>query len=115
MRHFQDPTVPERDKRKKVYYWEDSDKQISFLSRLRLDGFNQSQFHRAMVDGYLNDDVDLLAYLEKYKEKHTVQGKVKRALVRRMKREAQETIKQFSLNDEEVESIFDVIERESNL
>jgi len=112
MKYFQDPTVPDRDKRKKVYYWEDGDKQISFLSRLRLDGLNQSQFHRALVDGYLKDDPDLLSYHNRYKEEHTVQGKNKRAKVERMKRDAADARKKFALDPNEIESIFDVIEKD---
>ena len=112
MKYFQDPTVPDKDKRKKVYYWEDSDKQINFLSRLRLDGLNQSQFHRAIVDGYLKDDSDLLAYLNRYKEKHTVQGKNKRVKVEKMRRDAEEIRTQFALDSSEIESIFDVIEKD---
>ena len=49
-KYFQDPTVPDKDNRKKAHYWTDKDKHINFLSKLRLDGLNQSQFHRAMIE-----------------------------------------------------------------
>ena len=114
-KYFQDPTVPDKDNRKKAHYWADSDKHLNFLSKLRVDGLNQSQFHRAMVEGYLGDDDDLLAFLNKYKEQHTVQGQRKREIVRGMKKRASEVRQRFNLDEQEIESIFDLIEEGTGL
>ena len=114
-KHFQDPTVPDKDNRKKAHYWADPDKHVNFLSKLRVDGLNQSQFHRAMIQGFLEDDVDLLAFLNRYKEEFTVQGQRKRGIVDVMKRRSAEVKRKFGLGEEEIESIFDIIEQETGL
>ena len=107
--------MPDKDSRKKAHYWTDKDKHINFLSKLRLDGLNQSQFHRAMVEGYLDDDDDLLVFLNRYKKQHTVQGQRKRDIVRGMKKRASEVSQRFNLGEQEIESIFDLIEEETGL
>jgi hypothetical protein len=112
-RYFNDPTVPDKENRKKAHYWADSDKHINFLSKLRVDGLNQSQFHRAMIEGYLQDDVDLLAFLNRYKEKHTVQGQRKRGIVEAMKKRTADVKRKFGIEKEDIESIFDLIEGET--
>ena len=114
-RYFNDPTVPGKENKKKAHYWTDADKHLNFLSKLQVDGLTQSQFHRAMVEGYLSDDSDLLAYLDGYKEEHTVQGQRKRGIVTAMKKRAAEIKKRFNLDEEEIESIFDLIEEETGL
>ena len=115
MKYFQDPTVPDREKRKKVYFWEDKQKHLNFILRLQVDGLKQGQFLRAIVDGYMNDDADLLAYMEKYKEKWTVQGINKRGTVKRLRKQAALEKEKFSLGETEIESIFDLIEKETGL
>ena len=114
-KYFQDPTVPDKDNRKKAHYWTDKDKHINFLSKLRLDGLNQSQFHRAMVEGYLADDEDVITYIDKYKEKYTVQGKRKRDIASSSRKRAKAIESRFSLSSEDIESIFDIIEEGGGL
>jgi len=114
-KYFQDPTVPDKNNRKKAHYWADGDKHLNFLSKLRVDGLNQSQFHRAMVEGYLEDNKDLLAFLNNYKKKHTVQGQRKRGIVDAMKRRTAEAREKFGIGEDEIESIFDIIESETSL
>ena len=115
MKYFQDPTVPDRDNKKKVCFWEDKQKHINFVSRLQVDGLKQGQFLRAIVEAYMNDDGHICAFLEEYKERWTVQGKRKRKTVKRIRDKAQEQKKKFSLDERELESIFDMIEKETGL
>ena len=115
MRYFQDPTVPDRETRKRVYFWEDKQKHINFAARVQLDGLKQGQFFRAILDGYMNQDPHICAYLDEYKERWTVQGQRKREAVKRMKKRAAEQKKMFSLNENEVETIFDILEGETGL
>jgi hypothetical protein len=114
-KYFSDPTVPDKESRKKAHYWTDKNKHINFLSKLRLDGLNQSQFHRAMVEGYLADDEDLINYIDKYKETHTVQGKRKRDITSSTRKRAKMVENKFALSSEDIESIFDIIEEGSGL
>jgi len=114
-KYFNDPTVPDKDNRKKAHYWADADKHLNFLSKLRVDGLTQSQFHRAMVEGYLSDDGDLLAFLNGYKKKHTVQGQRKRSIVDGMKRRTADIRRKFGIDEGDIESIFDIIEEDTGL
>ena len=115
MPYARDPTIPERDSRKKVVFFCDKDKHIEFVSRLKLDGFNQAQFYRMMIDGYLNEDAAIIRFVELFKEKWVVQGKKKRDTVSRMRKKASQVRREFSLDDTDIESIFDTIEKETGL
>tara|TARA_R110002110_G_scaffold70290_2_gene188761 strand:- start:823 stop:1032 length:210 start_codon:yes stop_codon:yes gene_type:complete len=65
-----------------------------------------------MMTGYLEKDDCIIKYLDEYKKKNTVQGKAKRLQVARNISKGKETEKQFALNENEIEDIFDIIAEE---
>ncbi len=109
---MKDPTIPDSRTRKKIMFYETEKRQADFRIRLRYDGMNQSHFFRAMITGYLEKDPDLLSYLDTHKAKHQVQGIKKRDSNRRMYNAGEEIKKQFGLDDNEIENIFDMIAEE---
>ena len=109
---MKDPTIPDPLTRKKIMFYETEKLQADFRIRLRYDGMNQSHFFRAMITGYLEKDPDLLLYLDKHKSRYQVQGIKKRDTMRRMYKDGDETKKQFGLNENEIDNIFDLIAEE---
>lgn len=107
-----DPNLPNPEDRKKMMFWESPKRQADLKIRLGLDGFTQSHFFRAVITGYLEKNEHIVNYIDEYKEKHTTQGAVKRSVIRRNLKNAQEIKKQFSLDENEVEDIFDIIAEE---
>ena len=59
--------------RKKIMFYDSPKRQADFRIRLQYDGMNQSDFFRAMLTGYLEQDTNILAYLDSYKEKKQLQ------------------------------------------
>ena len=110
-----DPTVPHLDERKKIMFYESEDKQARFKIRCEFDGISQSQFFRMMITGYIEHDDLIISFLDKCKERYEIQGKQKRNKIAQINKKSKETIKKFSLGDEEIENIFDMIETETNL
>ena len=98
--------------RKKFMFYDTAKRQADLRIRLQYDGMNQSQFFRAMVTGYLEKDVDLLSYLDNYKQKNTIQGSGKRLASGRLFKKGVEIEKQYALNDGEIQDIFDILEKE---
>lgn len=109
---MKDPTIPDASTRKKIMFYETEKRQTDFKIRLRYDGMNQSHFFRAMITGYLEKDPDLLLYLDRHKSKHQVQGIKKRESNKRMYAAGEEIKKQFGLDENEIQNIFDMIEKE---
>ena len=83
-----------------------------FKIQLQYDSLTQVKFFRAVMEGYLNKDPDLIAYLNRFKEQNSIQNATQRKRTETNIKQAKETKKQFALGDEEVDSIFDILEKE---
>ena len=68
-----------------------------------------------MIAGYVEDDELVLAYIKECKEKYGVQGQQKRNKIDQLQKDKKNTEKKFSLKQNEIENIFDIIETETNL
>ena len=101
--------------RKKIMFYETEDNQIKFRLRCQHDGITQSQFFRMMVQGYISGEQTIFDFVQDKKESLAIQGKAKINKLKKIKNEESKNIKKFSLDDDEVESIFDMIEMETNI
>jgi len=110
---MKDPFTPSPDERKKFMFYDTVRRQADLRIRLKYDGINQSTFFRAMITGYLEKDEMLLSFLEKHKIKYGLQGQDKIKSSNRISAKGKKTIKQFALNDEDIEDIFDLIKKEN--
>ena len=98
---------------KKVVFYENEKKHADFKIRLHYDGLGQSEFFRAIIAGYINQDEDLLNYIAKYQEEHDKHSKAKRAESKRLLSTGAEVTKKFGLEEREIEDIFDLLEKEN--
>ena len=97
----------------KVIQFKETDKRHADLRiRLHYDGFYQGEFFRDIVTGYLRGDESLIAYVEKVKEDKRKYSKGKLRKGKALNKRSREVEKQFALREEELESIFDIIEQE---
>ena len=103
------------EKRKKVMFYESEDRQAKLRLRCNFDGITQSEFFRMMVTGYIEGDELIFTFMDKYKEKYEIQGQQKRNKIKTIRKKASNITKKFSLDEGEIESIFDIIETETNL
>jgi len=97
---------------KKIVFY-DSDKRHADLKiRLHYDGLTQSAFFRGMISGYLKQDEDLMSFMNKLKDEKSAQSSVKKNKIKKMSKARQDTIDKFALKEDEIESIFDILEEE---
>jgi len=94
-------------------FYDTEKRQVDLRIRLKYDGMNQSDFFRAMITGYLEKDIELMTYLDRYKEKYKFQGIHKRNSNKRLLKKGKEIERQFVLDDNEIENIFDLLEEEN--
>ena len=97
---------------KKIVFTDTTKRHADLKIRLRHEGFTQSEFFRAVVTGYIENDEDLIKYIAKYKEKNNIQSKVKARNVKKMQDKAEQIVNSFGLKEEEIENIFDILEGE---
>ena len=112
---MKDETAPTTNERKKIMFYDSEERQTRFRIRCQHDGITQSQFLRMMVTGYIEGDSSIFDFLDRQKEKLSIQGKAKRSKMSQIKKAAEKNIKKFSLDDNEIENIFDMIETETNI
>ena len=96
-------------------------KQICFESTAKLhadlkiclhqDEIKIKNFFNEIVKSYVNKDKNVLAFIETLKEKKgTSQSRQKKLKEERTKQEG--VIRQFALNENDIENIFDILEKE---
>ena len=112
---MKDPTMPDSKNRKKIMFYENPERQTAFRIRCNYDGLSQSQFFRLMIRGYTENNKFILNFLDECKEKLLLQGIQKRDKIKRFHKNAAGLNKKFSLEEEEIQNIFDVIEMETDL
>ena len=97
----------------KVIQFKETDKRHADLRiRLHYDGFYQGEFFRDIVTGYLSGDKNLIDYVDKIKEEKKKYNKGRLLKGKSVRKKSREVEKQFALKEEELESIFDIIEQE---
>tara|TARA_Y100000034_G_scaffold117635_1_gene157313 strand:+ start:1407 stop:1745 length:339 start_codon:yes stop_codon:yes gene_type:complete len=112
---MRDKTIPDPENRKKFMFYDTPDRQARLKIRCKYDGINQSQFFRYMITGYLEMDPSIIKYLDHCKEKYGGQGIQKRKKITKMHSKAEFKIKKFSLDEGEIENIFDIIEADTTI
>jgi len=79
--------------------------------RLHYDDLKIREFFIDVVSGYVDRNEHMLAFVEELKEKKAMSNP-RRNKIKRARLKEEETIKQFGLNKDEIENIFDIIEKE---
>jgi len=72
----------------------------------------QSEFFRYCVESYLDQDPLFMEFLDDYKINKKVQSKRKVSQSRRLRMRGHEMLQDLALTEEEVESIFDILEED---
>ena len=100
---------------KKVVFYV-SDKRFAELKiRLQHDGISQAQFFRGIVTGYLMQDGDVLSYVDKLKASKNIGNRSKKSIKeeRELINTGKEQLDKLALGDEEIENIFDILEKQN--
>ena len=96
---------------KKVIFEETDKRHADLKIKLYYNELTQAQFFKGVESALLDDSPHALALVEEIKKQNNA-SKTKRTKVSKSNKKADETIRQFALNDKEVESIFDILEKE---
>jgi len=102
-----------RRKAEKQVCFEDFDKNHADLKiRLHYDGLYQNEFFRLMMKKYINKDENMIKIIDEYKDQKGNQSKLNRKKSKQLIQKGREVEEQFALNPDEIESMFDLLEKE---
>lgn len=99
--------------KKNVVFADDDQIYAKFLIKLKYDGITRNSFFRELVRAYLDEEENIYKFIQKHKDKHKSQSNRLRKIIQKEKNLEKEIGGKFSLSDEEIEDIFDILEQES--
>ena len=100
------------NKYKKVIYYELPKRHADLKIRWQYDNIKQSEFFRLLAAAYLAQDERIIEILKEYQEDNSIHNKQKRQKAEKTYRKKREEETKFALKGDEVESIFDLLEKE---
>ena len=103
------------EENKKIIFSDTGKTHAEFKIKLQYDGISQGDFFRQVVSAYLDEDTDFMNFMHSLKDRLESQSKRQRDIVKKERKLAKKTEKDFTLTDSEVESIFDLLERETGI
>tara|TARA_B100001123_G_C15330962_1_gene1031199 strand:- start:4125 stop:4460 length:336 start_codon:yes stop_codon:yes gene_type:complete len=87
---------------------------VNLIIKLNFDDITKFFFFNEYIKGYLNEDEDLMPFINKVKEKSMLARKFRLKKAKQLRKREQEIINRFGLNQKEIENIFDLIEDDRN-
>ena len=100
------------DEMQKVTFYADKDEHVRLKIRLQQDSLTQSDFFRCMLQNYIDKNKEILELVNNYKDKHKRQNAERRSKAQKSLEKGRNIKTKFALGDDEVESIFDLLEQE---
>jgi hypothetical protein len=100
------------DKKSKIIFTLPERKKVDLKLQLQYDNLTQVKFFTSIVDGYINKESSLMEYINKFKKQNSIQNNEQRKKISGNIKKAQQVKNKFSLEDSEVENIFDILEKE---
>jgi len=92
-----------------LYYDSTDSIYVNLIMRLEYEKLTKTEFFRAVVDGFINDNPHMVSFIEEYKENREIDSKRSRRMIRKERDKAQEVNERFALSPEDIENIFDLI------
>lgn len=99
-----------RDKR--ISFMDTDKRSADLMIRLKHDGLTKTKFFRILLTGYLGRDHSIVEFIERFKENTGIQSKAKAKIVKDLEERGDQNKRKFGLEDSEIESIFDILEKE---
>ena len=97
---------------KQLYFTCTHKSHADFKVRLMYDGLTQGAFFRLLMHGYIQQDENIMNFIDTFKEKYKIQKLSQIKKSRRLMADGRKSTKDFALDPEELQSIFDLIAQE---
>ncbi len=95
---------------KKIVFEETDHQHAKFIIRLRHNSITQSDFFRAIIDGFIESDERLCSFIEDYTKERKLMNKQRVEKSRMLKNFGRQKIEDFGFSKNEIDDIFDMIE-----
>ncbi len=97
---------------KRISFMDTDKRAAELLIRLKHDGLTKTKFFRAILSGYLERDPSVVEFIERTKDKESVQSKSKLNKIKKIEEKGKKSKNTFGLDQDDIENIFDMLEKE---
>lgn len=97
---------------KKISFVDTDKHHADLIIRLKHDGLTMSKFFRALIKGYIEEDYAIIDFIERFKTLSGSQSQKQAKIIKDTQKKGQALKKKFVLDADEVENIFDILEKE---
>ena len=94
---------------KRVHFYADKDAHIRFRASLEKHNMTMSEFLRACCEAVSEDDSDMIAFLDSYKEKSEKHSKTKTNILKKDLEKSDSLLEDLGIGENDIESLFDFI------
>ena len=99
-----------RQGKKRIVVEIDEHIHVEWMTKLHDDEITQTKLFRAVMEAYIKDDAIMRKFVDKYKEKFKIQSRAKRYRIAKNIEKSKKVKESLSITEDELDSIFDVIE-----
>jgi hypothetical protein len=93
-----------------LYYDATDTVYVNLIMKLEYEKLTKTEFFRALVEGFIEDNKHISAFIEEYKESKQIDNKRSRRMIKKEREKAEDINNKFSLSPEDIENIFDLID-----
>ena len=97
---------------KRILFEETDHQHAKLIIRLRHNSISQSDFFRAIVNGFINGDERICSFIEDHAADQKLLNSARIAKSRSLQKIGRQNLRDFALSEEDVENIYDIIENE---
>ena len=97
---------------KRISFMDTDKRNADLLVRLKHDGLTKTKFFRAILGAYLEQDEAIMDFVARLKEESQCQSKKRSKIIHDAQARGHATKKKFGLEEDTIESIFDLLEKE---
>ncbi len=98
--------------KKKVQFVDTDVRHAQLKIRLERESISQAEFFRACLTGMIDEDVDFVKYIRKYKDKKKIGRKRDAKILKKEDKASDDLMIKFGIKDTELDNIFDLIAEE---
>ena len=97
---------------KRILFEETDHRHARLIVRLRHSGISQTDFFRAIVDGFVNGDERICSFVDEVTQERKLLNKARIEKSRSLRKTGRQNLRDFALSEAEVEDIYDILEEE---
>ena len=100
------------DDAKFIYFPSLEELHVNLMLKLNFDDITKFFFFNECIKGYITEDPSLMPFIDKIKEKSMLARKFRLKKSKEIREKEQDLIAKFGLDKNDIEDIFDIIEKE---